>query len=638
MIFGYFMMLVAVTISAIAAWYSVEGLTAIFAAAVVPVIIMGGALEAGKILATVWLHNNWRRISWAYKSYLIPAILFLMLLTSMGIFGFLSKAHSDQSLVSGDAMSRVAIYDEKIQTAKGNIDANRKALKQMDEAVDQVMGRSADEKGADKAVAIRRGQQKERARLLAEITAEQKTIAQLSEERAPLAAEVRKVEADVGPIKYIAALIYGDNPDTTVLERAVRWVIILIVVVFDPLALCLILAANKQLEWARQGQGGWVHDEKPKEEEKSVEEPKEPEPEPVGEKPKEPESPVDLGNCPKCNTQIIDAPGIGPCCPNKECDVFDNILGALEEQRLAQEQKELEEFVLRGRLIARGLDADQDARTAAEANARLAEIEPEDPDLEIISEQAQEIKAVEKERDDLIEALIGVAAERDSVQQELDTLAVEFEHMKGHLPNVETHRNEIKAQLDEAVAEKARLAQELEETITTLYASEGFLTVAEEEKEILRGRVAELETETAQQQEWITQLEQDLREAVQIAHDKTQELVAQQTLAAGVPDLVAAADDEITTETQASFGTEFPKNQKKGDMFLRVDYLPSRLYKWNGVKWIETDKAQTDRYAYDQAYIKLLVEKIQRGEYDPEDLNDTERQQVADYLKNPPDA
>jgi hypothetical protein len=623
-------------ISVIAAYYSVAGLTAIFSAAVVPVIIMGGALEAGKIVATVWLHNNWKRAGIAFKMYLIPAIVFLMLLTSMGIFGFLSKAHSDQSLVTGDAGSKVAIYDEKIQTARGNIDANRKALKQMDEAVDQVMGRSTDEKGADKAVSIRRGQQKERARLLAEIAAEQKTIGTLSEERAPYAADLRKVESEVGPIKYIAALIYGDEASKTMLEAAVRWVIILIVVVFDPLALTLILAANKQLEWAREGRGGWVHEEKPKEEEKPVEEPKEPEPEPVVEQAKEAEpEPV---HCPKCNTQIIDAPGVGPCCPNKECDVFDNILGALEEQRLAQEQKELEEFLLRGKLIARGLDADQDARTAEEANARLAEIEPEDPDLEIIAEQAQEIKAVEKERDDLIEALIGVAAERDSVQRELDTLAVELEHIKGHLPNVETHRNEIKAQLDEAVAEKARLEQELEETTTTLYASEGFLTVAEEEKEILRGRVAELETQTSQQQEWINQLEQDLREAVQIAHDKTQELAVQQALVTEVPSLVAVADDVPTTETQASFGTEFPKNQKKGDMFLRVDYLPSRLYKWNGVKWIETDKAQTDRYAYDQAYIKLLVEKLQRGEYDPDDLNDTERQQVADYLKNPPDA
>jgi len=261
MIFGFGILATALLLSLVAAYYSVAGLTAIFSAAVLPVIIMGGSLELGKIVATVWLHNNWKRAGWLFKAYLIPAVAFLMLLTSMGIFGYLSKAHSDQSLVSGDSMSKVAIYDEKIKIAKENINVNRTALKQMDEAVDQVMGRSTSETGADKSVALRRNQQKERGRLLAEISAEQKTIITLNEERAPLAAEFRKVEAEVGPIKYIAALVYGDNPDANVLEKAVRFVIIMIVLVFDPLALTLILAASKQFEWARQGRGGYVHDE-----------------------------------------------------------------------------------------------------------------------------------------------------------------------------------------------------------------------------------------------------------------------------------------------------------------------------------------------------------------------------------------
>jgi hypothetical protein len=261
MIFGFSILATAILLSCVAAYYSVAGLTAIFSAATIPVIIMGGSLELGKIVATVWLHNNWKRAGFLFKAYLVPAVMFLMLLTSMGIFGYLSKAHSDQSLVSGDSIAKVAIYDEKIKISRDNIDANRKALKQMDEAVDQVMGRSQDEKGADKAVAIRRGQQKERARILVDIEAEQKKITSLNEERAPLAAEFRKVESEVGPIKYIAALIYGDNPDSNVLERAVRLVIIMIVLVFDPLALTLILAANKQFEWARQGTGGFIHDE-----------------------------------------------------------------------------------------------------------------------------------------------------------------------------------------------------------------------------------------------------------------------------------------------------------------------------------------------------------------------------------------
>jgi hypothetical protein len=114
------------------------------------------------------------------------------------------------------------------------------------------MGRSSDEKGADKAVAIRRGQAKERARLQSEIAAEQKIITAVSEERAPIAAEVRKVEAEVGPIKYIAAFIYGDNPDANILEKAVTWVIIIIVSVFDPLAVILLLASQYSFQWFRK--------------------------------------------------------------------------------------------------------------------------------------------------------------------------------------------------------------------------------------------------------------------------------------------------------------------------------------------------------------------------------------------------
>ena len=250
-IIAYLTLLSGLSISAVAVWYSVAGLVSIFSAAVIPIIVMGVALEVSKLIATVWLKLNWQRAPVFIRAYLLGAIIILMVITSMGIFGFLSKAHSDQSLVSGDVQSKIAVYDEKIKTAKDNIDANRKALRQMDEAVDQVMGRSSDEKGADKAVALRRAQQKERARLQSEIASEQKTITTLSEERAPIAAEVRKVEAEVGPIKYIAAFIYGDNPDANVLEKAVTWVIIIIVSVFDPLAVILLLASQYSFMWFR---------------------------------------------------------------------------------------------------------------------------------------------------------------------------------------------------------------------------------------------------------------------------------------------------------------------------------------------------------------------------------------------------
>ena len=252
MFLSYITLFVALSLSVVAAWYSIIGLTAIFASAVIPIIIMGSILEVAKVTVTIWLHEYWHRCRLLMKFYLVPAVAMLMVITSMGIFGFLSKAHSDQSLVSGDVISRIAIYDEKIKTQKDNIEANRKALKQMDEGVDSVLGRSTDEKGADKAVALRKAQQKERGRLQAEILQSQKSIAELNEARAPIAAEVRKVEAEVGPIKYIAAFIYGDNPDSNLLERAVRWVIIILVVVFDPLAIMMVLAATESMKWERE--------------------------------------------------------------------------------------------------------------------------------------------------------------------------------------------------------------------------------------------------------------------------------------------------------------------------------------------------------------------------------------------------
>ena len=252
MFLSYFTLLTALSLSMVAAWYSILGLTAIFASAVIPIIIMGSILEVAKVTVTVWLHEYWHRCRLLMRIYLVPAVGMLMVITSMGIFGFLSKAHSDQNLISGDVLSKIAICDEKIKTQKENIEANRKALKQMDEGVDSVLGRSADEKGADKAVALRKAQQKERVRLQAEILQSQKSIAELNDARAPIAAEVRKVEAEVGPIKYIAAFIYGDNPDANVLERAVRWVIIILVVVFDPLAIMMVLAATESLKWERE--------------------------------------------------------------------------------------------------------------------------------------------------------------------------------------------------------------------------------------------------------------------------------------------------------------------------------------------------------------------------------------------------
>ena len=487
MIFGYFTLIVALIISAIAAYYSIIGLAAIFSAAVIPIMIMGASLEVGKVTAAVWLKMYWERASLLYKFYLVPAVAFLMLLTSMGIFGFLSKAHSDQSLVSGDSMARVAIYDEKIKIARENIDANRKVLKQYDEAVDQVMGRSSDEKGADKAVSIRRSQQKERARLQAEIETEQKKISQLNEERAPLAAENRKIESEVGPIKYIAALIYGDNPDQNVLERAVRLVIIIIVLVFDPLALVLILAAQQSIKWAKEERESGL---------------------------------------------ILDEPTA-------------------------------------------------EAPTAPEVAEPIAQNEPDEP------------------------------------QTKFDPLAYlkkPFEHFKNLVPMVAPPPPSTHAIHEDAAAMAITAPEEIPAVVTRPFTEE---------------EVVALDEPAPGDNTLVFLTNSD-----HLMHDGRSYSI--DSFKQQFPELSALADNHpsLGNPAGAGFGIGFPLKPLKGDLFLRTDYLPSKLFKWNGANWIETDKGLTDTYAYNEAYIKHLIEKIEKGEYDPDELTETEQTQISEYLKN----
>ena len=244
-------LLTALLLSSVAAVYSVTGLIAIFPGSEWAIIIMGGTLEVSKIAATVWLHKYWHRATIQFKLYLVPAIAVLMIITSMGIFGYLSASHLDQTAPTGDIIAQVQMLDDKISTERDNIKANKTSLSQMDAQVDQLLSRTTDDKGANRAVLIRKNQANERKTLQDDISQLQANIVKLQSERSPIASQIRKVEAEVGPIRYIAALVYGDNPDADLLERAVRWVIILLVFVFDPLAIVLILAADQTFEWAR---------------------------------------------------------------------------------------------------------------------------------------------------------------------------------------------------------------------------------------------------------------------------------------------------------------------------------------------------------------------------------------------------
>jgi hypothetical protein len=481
-------LLVALTLSAIAAWYSVLGLTAIFAAAVIPIIIMGGSLEIAKVVTTVWLHKYWDRAGWKLKLYLIPAVVALAFLTSMGIFGFLSKAHSDQSLVSGDVAAKIELIDEKIKISRENIAMSQKALEQMNSQVDQLLGRTEDDAGANRAVQVRRQQRAERTRLQNEIAQEQETIAKLNEEAAPIRAEVRKIEAEVGPIKYIAAMIYGDNPDANLLERAVRWMIILIVLVFDPLALVLVLAAQSSYRWLDD----------------------------------------DLRNRKK-----------------EDEDKFKEVFA---DTKLDEDAN---------KLLDEALDdmPHETAYTVPEEDENVSETiqpDPIQPDV-VVREDVPETSTPD------------AVASGDSVEQSEARESSSGEQLAKPVKPVEVKTEGV-----------------------TLQESDGGY-VSFEGKSVSKSAL------------------QGMR-----------------------PDLFIARPDDDQTLT--SFGTEFPRFAKKGTVFVRVDLLPNKVYKFNGDKWIEINKDLTDAYLYDEEYIRYLVAKIESGEYDVDLLSDNEREQIEHYL------
>ena len=263
MIFAILLALSGLTLSAVAIYYSVIGLTAVFAAAFWPVVVMGTTLEISKLVAASWLKAYWDKIPLGMKVYMSTAVIVLMIITSMGIFGFLSKAHLDQNIVSGDVQSKIVLVDEKIKIERENIANAQQVIKQMDAAVTGVIatgdqtvtlrdGSTRVNSAAERSLQIRRSQAKDRNALTKQIEQAQSRIVTLQEEVAPIRAEMRQVEAKVGPIKYIAALIYGDNPDANILEKAVTWVIMIIVFVFDPLAILMLLGAQMTYKWHRE--------------------------------------------------------------------------------------------------------------------------------------------------------------------------------------------------------------------------------------------------------------------------------------------------------------------------------------------------------------------------------------------------
>ncbi len=245
MILALLTLLSAISISAVAALYSLLGLAAIFSAAKIPVLLMGGVLEVSKLVTASWLYNNWNRTPVLLKSYLTVAVVVLVFITSMGIFGFLSKAHLDQTITAGDNTLEISQIDSRIDRQKKRIVDADTVIAQLDKSV-QVLIDFDRIRGKDGAIAVRESQKAERANLNAVIDDAQNEVTTLNNKRLALSKEQLAIEAEVGPLKYIAELIYGDEAKDH-FDEAVRYVILLLIFVFDPLAVLLLIAANQSL-------------------------------------------------------------------------------------------------------------------------------------------------------------------------------------------------------------------------------------------------------------------------------------------------------------------------------------------------------------------------------------------------------
>ena len=239
MVLALVTLITALGISAVAAFYSIVGLMAIFSASALSIAVMGIVLEIGKLITASWLYQNWKRVPLLLKSYLTIAVVILMFITSMGIFGYLSKAHIDQGSGTSELYVKVERLDNRIASERKVIKRAEIQLSALDSALDKYLELGAVSKGLKK----REDQEQERNALTNTINNAQGRIDKLLDEKSEYRLQINSFEVEVGPLKYISALVYGDEA-LDYIDTAVRAVILILVFVFDPLAVLLLVSAN----------------------------------------------------------------------------------------------------------------------------------------------------------------------------------------------------------------------------------------------------------------------------------------------------------------------------------------------------------------------------------------------------------
>ena len=246
MFFIILLLFSALAVSTVAGYFSIVGLMAIFPAAATPILAMGVVLEVAKLVTASWLYRYWNKTAFFMKSYFAIAVVILSVITSMGIFGFLSKAHLEHSVSTGDNTLQVARLDRRIENEQRRVTDAQTVLDQLDTTVQTLIDYDRI-RGDDGAIATRESQAPEREQLNAAIDDAIAAIDLLSEEKLILDTEQLLIEVEVGPLLYVAEMIYG-NTDKETLDKTVRFVIILLILVFDPLAILLVVAANMSMK------------------------------------------------------------------------------------------------------------------------------------------------------------------------------------------------------------------------------------------------------------------------------------------------------------------------------------------------------------------------------------------------------
>jgi multisubunit Na+/H+ antiporter MnhG subunit len=459
---------------------------------------MGAVIELGKIVGVSWLYRNWNEPT-KIKYFMAPLVLVAMLLTSMGIFGLLSKAHLEQTSPVANNEIQIERLDQQIAREQSRIIDAEQVISQLDQSV-QALIEFDRIRGLDGAIAVRESQADQREVLRLTIDTAQTEVDRLEDQKLELTQQLRAIELEVGPIKYIAELIYNDGQDRT--EEAVRWVIIAFIFVFDPMAILLLMAANYTLD---QRKKQLLIPDMSKEENKEETDVK--------------ENTEELNN----DTDTTDDPD------TSDSDISDH---------------------------------------AAQSDSQ-PESEPIGGDPSEGSENLQETVAGTDERDIVFVQPEGSIDNNTSVSVEPVSIT-------------EVEKDDIKkVENKEIVTEGITLACDV---------GGGYI-------------------------EYNNHLFQK---------DALKELK---------PELFSLRTDGPTMPS-SSFGTQFPKIAKKKDIFVRVDVIPNRVYRFEGTKWIEINKDLSSTYLYDQEYIKYLVDKIDKGEYDIDLLSDQEKIQIEDFLSS----